>query len=128
MTNALWPATLVAILACALATGCKRSAGNGAASTTKDEGAATVLRAEPNPVPLGAGKGPASTTLTWSTADGSFSQVYVSLDGGPEKLVVEGKPGTKTIKWIYSKVMYEFRLYKGKDHKTLLATIQVTRN
>jgi hypothetical protein len=135
MSNVRWPVALFVILAFVFAPGCKQSAVSGGADVASQDHrpAATksttaVLEAKPNPVPRGTGKGPASTMLTWSTADGSFGQVYVAIDGGPEKLVVEGAPGTKTIKWIWPKAMYEFRLYQGKEHNTLVAKTQVTRN
>src|SRR5262245_41474151 len=43
-----------------------------------------VLKAEPNPVPKSDKMG--KTTITWNTGDGSWGQVYVSENGGTEKL------------------------------------------
>ena len=84
-----------------------------------------VLKAEPNPVPKG--PNPGSTKLTWGTADKSFNQVYVTSEGKPETLVVQGGPGTQTIDWIYTGATYEFKLYAGKEHQKVLATLKVTK-
>src|ERR671916_128314 len=69
------------------------------------------LTASPNPIP--AGEKPGTTTISWSTGDGSWGQVYVSVDGGEEKLFAGGKKGTKEAAWIWLGKEYEFRLYTG---------------
>lgn len=83
------------------------------------------LVATPNPVPAGAGVG--TTTITWSTGNSSSGQVYVSENGGREKLFAEGTKGSQAAPWI-SAGTYEFRLYAGKANQKPLATVKVTRN
>jgi hypothetical protein len=50
----------------------------------KNRGEAWII-ATPNPVP--AVRGPGKTIVNSYTADGSPGQVYVSIGGGPEKLL-----------------------------------------
>jgi hypothetical protein len=79
-----------------------------------------VLKAEPNPParhPV-----PGTVSITGSTGDGSFGQVFVSVDSGPEKMFVQGSGGTDVASWIYPQASYRFRLYAGKEHETVLAT------
>src|SRR5688572_9236180 len=109
---------------------CKRESANdatGGGSKTPAASAAkgAVLTATPNPVPKGTG--PGATTLTWGTEDKSFNQVYVSVDDGPEKLVAQGGPGSQEVPWIHPGARYKFRLYAGKEHQTVLATVEVTK-
>jgi hypothetical protein len=87
-------------------------------------GASTAtITASPNPVPAGEGAG--TTTISWNTADGSAGQVYVSVDGEPETLFGGGAPGSAPAPWIQAGKMYEFRLYAGTEHATVLAKTQV---
>jgi hypothetical protein len=83
-----------------------------------------VLTAAPNPVPAGDGLG--STTITWSTGDGSVGQVYVSENEGPEALVTQGQGGSEQANWIRSGTTYEFRLYASRDRTKPLAAVTVT--
>jgi hypothetical protein len=83
-----------------------------------------VLTAAPNPVPAGSGLG--STTISWSTGDGSVGQVYVSEDGGPEALVTQGQGGSEQANWIRAGTTYEFRLYASRDRAKRLAAVTVT--
>ena len=78
----------------------------------------------PNPVP--AGRGPGKTIVTWYTGDGSPGEVYVSIDGGAEKLFSDRVSHHDTI--INNGHEYEFRLYAGTDRETRLATTKVTRD
>ena len=88
-------------------------------------GASTAtITASPNPVAVG--QAPGTTTVTWNTGDGSAGQVYVSKDGEPEALFAEGTPGSHTAPWIEAGKTFEFRLYAGTQHATLLAKTQVT--
>lgn len=84
-----------------------------------------TVGANPNPVPPGAGLG--RTTVTWNTGDGSWAQVYLAVEGQPEVLFVEGRSGSKAAPWISAGPVYEFRVYAGKEHKTVLASVKVTR-
>lgn len=84
------------------------------------------ITATPNPVPAGEGKF-GTTTITWDTGDGSIGQVYVSVNGAAEKRFAGGPKGSMEAPWI-GKGDHDFRLYAGKEHKTLLASVRVTRN
>jgi hypothetical protein len=111
---------------------CKRESGDDAAGGASKNPAASaakgaVLTARPNPVPAGTGSGPGSTTLTWGTDDKSFNQVYVSVNEGPDKLVAQGGPGSQEVPWIHPGPKYKFRLYAGKEHQAVLATVDVTK-
>jgi hypothetical protein len=82
------------------------------------------VTANPNPVP---GDGELATTkISWSTGDGSWGQVFLSHDGGPERLYMQGPEGTADAPWI-GRGRYEFRLYAGQDHQHLLAAVTVQR-
>jgi hypothetical protein len=85
------------------------------------------ITASPNPVPAGPTKF-GTTTVTWDTGDGSLGDVYVSVNGAPEKLFAgQRKKGSLEAAWI-GKGEHEFRLYAGKEHKTVLASVKVTRS
>src|SRR5262245_29363569 len=84
------------------------------------------ISAAPNPVPAGPEKF-GKTTISWNTGDGSVGEVYVSTDGSSEKLFAGNRSkGSMEAAWI-GKGVYEFRLYAGKDHKTVLSALKVTR-
>ena len=85
---------------------------------------AATITASPNPVP--AGEGLATTTITWNTGDGRMGQVYVSVDGGPELNFGGAPKGSRPVPWIQGGKTYEFRLYAGTEHTTVLAKTQVT--
>jgi len=85
---------------------------------------AATITASPNPVPTGGG--PGNTTITWNTAGGTDGQVYVSVDGGPESIFTAGPSGSTPAPWIQAGKTYEFRLYAGTEHATVLAKTQVT--
>jgi hypothetical protein len=90
-----------------------------------DEGSTDPwIIATPNPVPAGRGHG--KTIVNWHTGDGARGQVYVSIGGGPEELFSSNPSHQEAT--IDSKNKYEFRLYAGTDHATLLATVKVTRD
>jgi hypothetical protein len=97
---------------------------SGSQATQPSAGAASI-QAQPNPVPAGEGLG--TTTIVWKTGDGSQGQVYVSEDGGEDKLFDSGTNGSTQAPWIRTGSIYEFRLYAGSDHKTMLASVKVTR-
>lgn len=116
--------------ACALALlliGCGR--GGPPATTVPAEPAAqsgAKISAEPNPLP--AGKGPGKTTISWDSGDGSFVQIYISIDGGEDiKMFAQGAKGSSDADWIYPGRTYEFRLYQGKEHSKLLTKVAVNR-
>ncbi|MGI8480953.1 MAG: hypothetical protein ACR2MF_02615 [Chthoniobacterales bacterium] len=128
---------IFSILACVFILGCDRPATDSttpsAASDLADlspapadesAGAASIL-ANPNPVP--AGEGPGKTTITWRTSDDTDGEIYVTINGAEEKLFAKGLQGTSDAPWISPDCNYEFRLYSGTDHKTVLARVIVTR-
>jgi hypothetical protein len=84
------------------------------------------IMATPNPVPAGGKSG--NTTISWSTGDSSWGQIYVSIDGRPEQFFTEGPTNDAEVPWIESGSTYEFRLYAGTEHSALLDTITVVRS
>jgi hypothetical protein len=87
---------------------------------------AATITASPNPVPAGEGLG--TTTITWNTGDGRNGQVYVSIDGEPEVSFSGGPSGSGAAPWIQVGKTYEFRLYAGTEHATVLTKTEVTRS
>jgi hypothetical protein len=85
---------------------------------------AATITASPNPVTTA--EGPGTTTVTWNTGDGTTGEVYVSEDGGPEKLFTTGATGSAPAPWIQAPKTFEFRLYAGTGHAKVLAKTQVT--
>jgi hypothetical protein len=87
---------------------------------------AATITASPNPVPGGEGLG--TTTITWNTGDGTVGQLYVSVDGGPESAFDSGLSRSSAAPWIQAGKRYEFRLYAGTEHATVLAKTEVSRS
>jgi hypothetical protein len=100
-------------------------AGCGSSETTAPRTGTPIIRANPNPVPAGPEKG--TTTITWTTGNGSVGQVYVS-DGKREKLFATASEGSKEVHWIQAGITHEFTLYAGKEHKEVLASVSVTQS
>jgi hypothetical protein len=98
------------------------SGGTAAQGTTPNR--EPVLKADPNPVPKADKLG--KTKITWSTGDGSWGQVYLSVNGGEEKLFKQDRSGSAEAAWIGKKGTFEFRLYSGTDRKRRLASVTVT--
>jgi hypothetical protein len=94
------------------------------ASAASPAAPSATITASPNPVTTGEGSG--TTTITWNTGDGTTGQVYVSEDGGPERLFAEGPTGSTPVAWIQVGKTFEFRLYAGTEHAKVLAKTQVT--
>lgn len=89
--------------------------------------AGPVITAKPNPVP--AGDGPGVTTITWDTGgDGAIVDVYLSTNGGEEKLFGTHSKDSKQIDWIAAGGSYEFRMYAKGDRTKVLGSVKVTRN
>lgn len=101
--------------------GCRPSA-----QPDKGRASAGPISVSPNPVP--AGPGPGTTNITW-TGDGSVREVYCSINGGEEQRNwgQPGKTGSFEANYINAGAVYEFRLYRGTDHKELLGSVSVTR-
>lgn len=108
--------------------GCKpKTSKDGATKPTDGSSQAVAqtgtISADPNPVPAGPGKG--KTKINWSVNEGT-GQVYLSIDGGKEELF-SGHTGAEA-PWIEEGHTYEFSLYAGEDHKSLLGSVKVTRS
>ena len=95
-------------------------------SARRGDGGPTELKAQPYPLPPG--PGPGKTTLTWRIGHGGTAQLYVSVDGRPEKKVAEGHKGSKEIDWIHPGRDYQFKLYQGEKRERVLATLAVRKN
>jgi hypothetical protein len=87
--------------------------------------ARAVLRASPNPVSTPAWAG--TTTITFATGSDAAGQVFVSINGGPEKLFATASMGSQQADWIWRGSTYEFRLYGGTHRERLLRSLTVTR-
>jgi hypothetical protein len=83
----------------------------------------------PNPTAaISAGPNPASagtTTIKWTTGDGTNGKVFVSAAGGQESEFASGPSGSSDAPSLQAGVTYEFRLYNS-DHTKQLAKITVT--
>ncbi len=85
------------------------------------------ISASPNPVVLAAGAQQGSTTLAWTTGDTSQGEVWMATSGQPEILFGGlAAHGSGPAPWISKGGTYEFRLYAGKEHATVLASVIVT--
>jgi hypothetical protein len=90
------------------------------------DGSKAELTAVPNPVP--AGKGLGKTTLSWNIKGNKNADLYVSVDGGPERLFAKGGiKGKTTVPWISNDTRYTFSVYATKEHQTPLASVKVER-
>src|SRR5437016_9540881 len=105
-----------AVLAIALVidVGCSNRRDSSTPNVSSSSGSAAQgkarISAEPNPVPAGTDQF-GTTTVTWDTSDGSIGEVYVSVNGEPEKLFAGNRAkGSLEAKWI-GKGEYDFRLY-----------------
>lgn len=69
--------------------------------------------------------GNASVEIAWGTNGYASAQVFVSLNGGPEQLLSQSANGTSTPAWIVPGFKYDFNLYAGETHTTLLDSVTV---
>lgn len=85
------------------------------------------IKADPNPVPAGAGNG--RTKVSWNTkGDLAGVEVHVSENGQPEVLFAKGGEGSTDAPWIQTGSNYEFRLYAGVGRqRRLIDKVQVSR-
>jgi hypothetical protein len=91
-----------------------------------ESSAVPQISASPNPVPAGPHKG--KTTITWSAGEGNTGEVYLVTRDGTEKLFGgHARKGQQEAAFINADRVYEFRLYEGKEHAKLLASVNVTR-
>lgn len=124
-------ATTALMCALTLATftaSCERHPQHGGTSTSSErapQAAAQTgtISADPNPVPAEAG--PGKTKINWSVNEGT-GRVYVAIDGGKDELF-SGRSGEEA-PWIEEGHTYEFLLYAGEEHKTVLGSVKVTRS
>jgi len=82
-----------------------------------------TITATPNPVPAGNGTG--LTTITWNTGSDSVGEVFMSENGGDERLFARGSQGSSEVPWIGYGSTYDFRLYSTTEPRTLLASVRV---
>lgn len=82
-----------------------------------------TLAAIPTTVPAEPGRG--ITTIVWDTLDASPGQVWLSQDGGPERLVAEAPRGRVGAPWIAAGSSFTFRLYRGTERATMLGEVTV---
>jgi|CZKQ01.1.fsa_nt_gi hypothetical protein len=113
-TRISWAAAICLTLAGLFIASCDRP-------TAESNVAGVVLRADPDPVPVGNPNG--KTTITWDTGSDAVGDVYVG-GAGNEKLFAGGPKGSQDATWIQPG-SNEFRLYSHADHK-LLAQLTVT--
>jgi hypothetical protein len=117
--------TIAVLLPLFVLAACNPSKAPEANAPTASPGASTAtITASPNPVHTGGRNG--TTTITWNTANGTAGQIYVSVDGSPEGMFAAGSQGSTPAPWIQAGKTFEFRLYAGTEHATVLAKTQVT--
>ncbi len=95
-----------------------------ALAAARTPAAAATLTATPNPVFAPSGIG--TTTIIWDATDAGFGQVFVSVDSGPEVLVAAGATGSRSLPWIQTGHTYDFRLYAGAGHSSVIGLARVT--
>ncbi|GAA5528967.1 peptidoglycan DD-metalloendopeptidase family protein [Herpetosiphon gulosus] len=83
------------------------------------------LMVNPNPIP--ASTSSSSATITWGTGNGTQGQLFVSENGGPDRLMAQGDYGVDSPAWFAPGSEYRFRLYAGLNRETLLREITVRR-
>lgn len=82
-----------------------------------------LLGAAPNPVPADS----SVTVISWDTGSATDGQVWISQDGGRDRLFGEGARGSQEAAWINPGTIYQFKLYGDTTRATLLKTITVSR-
>jgi hypothetical protein len=87
-----------------------------------------LIKADPNPIPAGAGLG--KTKISWNTQTDGPVTITVSTNGEPEVNFSGGeKEGAMEAPWIQAGASYDFRLYLGTGaNKKLLDHVVVTRS
>ncbi|MBA3963703.1 MAG: class I SAM-dependent methyltransferase [Chthoniobacterales bacterium] len=68
-----------------------------------------------------------SLALHWETSPLQEAEVFVSENGGAEKLVQRGTNGSCELDWIQPGVDYDFRLYRTQSPRQLLYAVSVRR-
>jgi hypothetical protein len=62
--------------------------------------------------------------ISWATGDQTIGDIYVSKNGGAEKLFARGRSGSQEVPWLVGGNAYVFRLYRQGRTK-LLASVTV---
>jgi hypothetical protein len=123
---ARWVCVALPLLASVLLAGCSASTTAGGDRPAGGDRMPTIT-ADPNPVPAGKEKF-GKTTITWNTGDGKVGEVWVSVNGKPERRFAGNRArGKLEAPWI-GKGEHVFRLYEGREHKVVLASVTVTRS
>ena len=66
-----------------------------------------------------------TAVLRWATQGFSTSEVWMSMDGGPEQLFARAASGSQSAPWIQSGHDYRFNLYAGTSRSQLLDSVRV---
>lgn len=66
-----------------------------------------------------------TTNVCWSVSGATTGEVWLSLNGQVEKLFARAPSGCQSATWITAGNVFEFRLYEGTAHTTLLNTATV---
>lgn len=82
------------------------------------------ITASPRRVPL-YGEPLGTTRICWETPSGD-AEVWVSMDGGEEKLFAGGPNGCQLAGWIQAGYTYTFTLYANAPHGSGIVAVQVT--
>jgi hypothetical protein len=118
------PTALLLMIALGLCACCSRNPDSVSNMMPREEPGKPCIIATPNPVP--AGRGPGRTVISWDTGDGSPPEVYVAVNGGPEKLFSRHPSHQEAT--VTRRQSYEFRLYGSDQGKGSLATVTVQRS
>jgi hypothetical protein len=62
--------------------------------------------------------------VSWATGDQTIGEIYVSMNGGAEKLFARGQHGAQSVSWLVRGNVYVFRLYR-RGRTKLLASATV---
>jgi hypothetical protein len=81
-----------------------------------------ALRADPNPIR--SDRAPGKTMISWQSGSEELSEIYLVEPTG-ERLFARGAFGSAEAPWI-SVGTTRFRLYRGTEHKEVLAELTVT--
>jgi hypothetical protein len=96
--------------------------GGAAVSEAQSAGKRPSITASPERVKTDGKLG--SSSIRWTTGDGTIGFVYVSVNGGGRTLFTSGATGNQTASWINAGT-YVFELYADAERHTLLASVSV---
>jgi hypothetical protein len=96
--------------------------GGAAVSEAQSPGTRPSITASPERVKTDGKLG--STSICWTTGDGSIGFVYVSVNGGERTGFASGATGNQTASWINAGT-YVFELYADAERHKLLASVTV---